>query len=118
MNFSQEILLEDERVLLRPFEPGDIEQLQTIAPDEEIWRYMISRISNRQELEAWTQAARRDREVGQRYTFVIVDKATGQIAGSTAYGNVSEKDKRLEIGWTWLARDFRGSGLNRHCKFL
>jgi RimJ/RimL family protein N-acetyltransferase len=118
MDFSHEIILEDERVLLRPFVPGDIEQLRTIAMDQDTWRYMISRISNRQELEAWAQAAGQDRANGQRYTFVIVDQASGQIAGSTAYGNVSEKDKRLEIGWTWLAKDFRGSGLNRHCKFL
>ena len=118
MNFRNQIVLQNDRVLLRPFEPEDVAQLESIVYDEDIWRYMISRISNRQELDTWVQAARTDRAAGQRYTFIIVDRASGSIAGSTAFGNVSDKDKRLEIGWTWLAKGFRGGGLNRQCKFL
>jgi RimJ/RimL family protein N-acetyltransferase len=32
-------------------------------------------------------------------------------------GNISEHDKRAEIGWSWLGKDFRGTDLNRHAKF-
>ncbi|GAA4439901.1 GNAT family protein [Pontibacter saemangeumensis] len=118
MDFEQIPVLEDARVLLRPFQAGDIAELATIALDEEIWRYMVTRISNQQELEAWVQTVTNGYAQGTRYTFMIVDKATGKLAGSTSYGNISLPDKRLEIGWTWLSREFRGSGLNRHCKFL
>ena len=118
MNFEQVPLLQDARVLLRPFRPEDIAELATIAMDEEIWRYMVTCISNAQELEAWVQTVTEGYRQGSRYTFMIEDKATGQLAGSTSYGNISEPDKRLEIGWTWLSREYRGSGLNRHCKFL
>ena len=118
MNFEQVSLLQDARVLLRPFRPEDIAELATIAMDEEIWRYMVTCISNAQELEAWVQTVTEGYRQGSRYTFMIEDKATGQLAGSTSYGNISEPDKRLEIGWTWLSREYRGSGLNRHCKFL
>ncbi|MEO9238417.1 MAG: GNAT family protein, partial [Jatrophihabitantaceae bacterium] len=27
-------------------------------------------------------------------------------------------DQRLEIGWSWLGRDFQGAGINRWAKFL
>ena len=118
MNFEQVPLLQDARVLLRPFRPEDIAELATIAMDEEIWRYMVTCISNAQELEAWVQTVTEGYRQGSRYTFMIEDKATGQLAGSTSYGNISEPDKRLEIGWTWLSREYRESGLNRHCKFL
>ena len=118
MNFEQVPLLQDASVLLRPFRPEDIAELATIAMDEEIWRYMVTCISNAQELEAWVQTVTEGYRQGSRYTFMIEDKATGQLAGSTSYGNISEPDKRLEIGWTWLSREYRGSGLNRHCKFL
>ncbi|WP_162055180.1 GNAT family N-acetyltransferase [Pontibacter pamirensis] len=118
MNFEQVPLLEDARVLLRPFHPSDTAALRTIAFDEEIWRYMITRISNEQELEAWIQTATNGYQLGTRYTFMIEDKVTGKLAGSTSYGNISVPDKRLEIGWTWLSGEYRGSGLNRHCKFL
>ena len=118
MNFEHIPLLQDARVLLRPFRREDIPALAAIALEEEIWRYMPTRISNAQELEAWVQTATEGYRLGSRYTFMIEDKATGQLAGSTSYGNISEPDKRLEIGWTWLSREYRGSGLNRHCKFL
>lgn len=118
MNFDQVPLLENSRVLLRPIQDADKAALREIALDEEIWRYMITRISNEEELDAWIQTATSGYQLGTRYTFMIVDKATGQLAGSTSYGNISVPDKRLEIGWTWLSRDYRGTGLNRHCKFL
>lgn len=118
MNFEQVPLLEDARVLLRPYQTTDTASLRTIAMDEEIWRYMIARISNESELETWMQTAISGYQLGTRYTFMVVDKATGKLAGSTSYGNISVPDKRLEIGWTWLSKDYRGTGLNRHCKFL
>ncbi|WP_161890565.1 GNAT family N-acetyltransferase [Pontibacter russatus] len=118
MSFEHIPLLQDARVLLRPFRQEDIPALAAIALEEEIWRYMPTRISNAQELEAWVQTVTEGYRLGSRYTFMIEDKATGRLAGSTSYGNISEPDKRLEIGWTWLSREYRGSGLNRHCKFL
>ncbi|MDX5422396.1 MAG: GNAT family N-acetyltransferase [Hymenobacteraceae bacterium] len=118
MNFNQPLTLENEHVLLRRYQPSDKAALTRIAFDEDIWRYMPTRISSEQELEAWVSTAEDGYRQGSRYTFMIIDKATGKLAGSTSYGNISAPDQRLEIGWTWLSREYRGSGLNRHCKFL
>ncbi|WP_425559068.1 GNAT family N-acetyltransferase [Kutzneria kofuensis] len=35
-----------------------------------------------------------------------------------SYGNLAERDGRLEIGWSWLGRDFRGRGVNGAAKNL
>lgn len=118
MDFKNEIILQDSRVLLRPYQPLDLDNLPGIVYDEEIWRFMPTRISDAQELQNWAQTVETGFASGTRYTFMIVDKATGQLAGSTSYGNISLPDKLLEIGWTWLSKAFRGSGINRHCKFL
>ncbi|AKD01872.1 GNAT family protein [Pontibacter korlensis] len=112
------IQLQDKRVLLRPYQPSDLESLPALVFDEDIWRFMPNRISNQQELQAWAQTVEQGFAHGTRYTFMIVDRATGRLAGSTSYGNISLPDRRLEIGWTWLSRGYRGTGLNRHCKFL
>lgn len=69
-------------------------------------------------LEEYIAVALKERDTGRRYPFVILDKVSGKIAGSSSFGNISLKDKRLDIGWTWLAREVQGTGLNRHCKFL
>lgn len=118
MNFPQDILLQDDRVLLRRYQPSDLPELAQIALDEDIWRFMPTRISNQAELQEWASNVEKGYATGTRYTFLIVDRATGKLAGSTSYGNISLPDKRLEIGWTWLSKDYRGTGLNRHCKFL
>jgi N-acetyltransferase len=118
MNFEKDLLLQNDHVLLRPLREQDLEQLQTIVFEEDTWRWTVTKITTQQDLENWVQAGISDRQKKQRFTFVIVDKATGKLAGSTAFGNISVVDKRLEIGWTWLAKDYRGTGLNRHCKFL
>jgi len=118
MNLPQNILLEDQRVLLRRYQPSDLPALAQVAYDAEIWRYMPTRISNPAELQEWVATVEQGYATGTRYTFIIVDKASGQLAGSTSYGNISLPDKRVEIGWTWLSKAYRGSGLNRHCKFL
>ncbi|TPE44523.1 GNAT family N-acetyltransferase [Pontibacter mangrovi] len=118
MDFQTDLRLQDHRVLLRRFRATDLQELAPVAFDVDIWRFTPNRISTWQELETWGQQVVQGYATGSRYTFLIVDRATGQLAGSTSYGNISEPDKRLEIGWTWLGKDFRGSGLNRHCKFL
>lgn len=38
--------------------------------------------------------------------------------GSTSFGNYSERDKRIEIGWTWLGKDYQGNGYNVQAKEL
>ena len=58
------------------------------------------------------------KELGLALPFIIFDKKLERFAGSTRFGNVNKKNKVLQIGWTWLGDDFRGSGLNRHIKFL
>jgi N-acetyltransferase len=118
MNFEKDLHLESDRALLRPLQPYDLEQLQTIALDADTWRWNVTKITNTQDLQNWAHTAFTDRQLKRRYSFVILDKATGRLAGSTCYGNISEADKRLEIGWTWIGNDFRGTDLNRHCKFL
>lgn len=58
------------------------------------------------------------REQRSKYPFTIIEQSSGHIAGSSSYMAVSPENNRFEIGSTWLGKDFHGSALNRHCKFL
>lgn len=55
---------------------------------------------------------------GVSLPFVIVDQASGQIIGSTRYGNIEVAHRRLEIGWTWLTPAFQRSRANTEAKLL
>ena len=50
--------------------------------------------------------------------FAIVLAATGRAVGVTCYLDIRAKDRGLEIGFTWLAKDHHGSLINPECKYL
>lgn len=120
MGFAAEprAVLENQHVLLRPIEPEDRAAQRAIAFDESIWRYFITLIRTDADFDALFDAALADQEAGRRVVFHIIDKGTGQAAGSMSFGNLSPNDLRLEIGWSWLGIAFQGKGINRWAKFL
>ena len=113
-----EARLESDQALLRPVAFTDRAALAEIAFDADTWRYFVQRIDADVDLDGFIRQAVEDRAAKRRVVFVVIDKATGSVAGSMAYGNLAEADRRLEIGWSWLGRAYRGTGLNRWAKFL
>jgi RimJ/RimL family protein N-acetyltransferase len=111
-------LLEDDVVRLRPMEISDLPALSRIAFDPNIWTYFVYAIRTPAELATYVDDAVRDRACGSRYTFVIEDRASGELIGSSAFGNHSHKDRRIEIGWSWVGVRYLGTGANKHAKFL
>ena len=116
--FHQDVTLENEAVLLRMIRLSDAEGLAAISGDAELWSFFVSDLSREQAMKEWVEEALLQKEQQIRLPFVIIDKKNNTIAGCTSYGNIAPRDKRLEIGWTWLGKKFQRTGLNRHCKYL
>jgi RimJ/RimL family protein N-acetyltransferase len=110
--------LENEHVLLRPVEPGDREAWRAIAMDPDIWRYFVIAIRTDADFDGYFDLGLADQEAGRRVVYSITGKAAGATAGSMSFCNIAQPDGRLEIGWSWLGRDFQGKGINRWAKFL
>ena len=117
-SFSEHIILENTVARLRPLEKEDFKELSGIAYDYDIWRYNVSRCMNDVELINYIYTMLKQKEKNVLYPFVIKDKKLNRIAGSSSFINISNKDKRLEIGSSWLGKSFQGKGLNRNAKFL
>lgn len=90
--------------------------LEAQVYDPDLWTYFVARVETPADFATFMQSALDDTAAGRRYAYVVIDKASGRVAGSMCYGNLAEADRRLEIGWSWLGRDFRGAGLNRWAK--
>jgi RimJ/RimL family protein N-acetyltransferase len=112
------VVLADEHVRLAPVTEADRGPLLAIALDPDIWRYFVARVESEADFDGFFDAALADHAAGRRRVFVITDLSTGRVAGSMSYANMSEPDSRLEIGFSWLGRDFRGAGVNRWAKYL
>lgn len=110
--------LENQHVLLRPIRPEDRASLHAIAMDPEIWRYFVIKMETDADFDAFFDLSIADQRAGRRVVYHITDKRAGRAAGSMSFCNIAEEDGRLEIGWSWLGRDFQGKGVNRWAKFL
>jgi RimJ/RimL family protein N-acetyltransferase len=108
--------LGDERVLVRPVTPADRAGLHAVAMDPSIWRWFVTLVETDADFDRLVDGMLADHAAGTRAVFVVVDRWADRIAGSMSYGNLSERDLRLEIGWSWLGTAFQGTGLNRHAK--
>jgi RimJ/RimL family protein N-acetyltransferase len=111
-----DLVLANSRVTLRRVRVTDREELDRIVFDEEIWRYFVTRIASPADLDRFIESAVQETLNGTRIVFAIVDNETDRIAGSTAYGNLAPADRRLEIGWSWVAASARRTGINRAAK--
>ncbi len=112
------LILETDKVILRPVEEKDYDSfLQIAQQDEDMWYYFSYNLGDEAQLTKWMSMAFAEKKAETRRPFTIIDKATGKIAGSSSMGNISYHDLRFEIGWSWLGKDFRSTGINRHAKF-
>jgi len=111
------LILETERVLLRPVEESDFDTFFHLAQDGGMWKYFALNLADKDDLQKWMEVAFADKAAGTRRPFTIIDKSGNQIAGSSSMGNIAYHDLRLEIGWSWLGKDFRSSGVNFHAKY-
>ena len=114
---QSEIILENERALLIPFENERNIELKDVIFDDEIWKYMGMYVRNDQDFNTYIQNTLQQKANGICYPFLIIDKAANRVAGSTRYGYLNHASQKCEIGWTWYGKDFQGTGLNKACKY-
>jgi len=117
--FDKEIILENSVALLRPLKLADIQNLMKIAIEEkELLQYSPIPIYSEKLLAEYVEKSLNERKNKTRYAFSIFDKKKNVYAGSTSFMNISNVDSRVEIGSTWIGKDFQRTGLNRNCKYL
>ena len=112
------VTLEGDRVRLEPLSRDHLAGLADVAFDDAIWRWTIARPTDLDGLEAWLNAALAQLAAGMEVPFATVDRATGRPIGSSRFLNISPENRRLEVGWTWLAAAFQRTGANREVKLL
>jgi RimJ/RimL family protein N-acetyltransferase len=111
-------VLENERVLLRPLQLEDVSLLWPVAAEKDLWKLTTAAINNEADLESYVMRAIQERDNGHSIPFFIFDKTRNKPAGSTRFGNLVSEHKRVEIGWTWIGKEFQETGLNKNMKFL
>ena len=112
------ILLEGRHVRLEPLAKSHLAGLAQVGLDEELWRWIPMAVRTVEEMAAYIETALQEQERGVSLPFALIEKATGRAIGSTRYGNIDRTHHRVEIGWTWVARDWQRTAVNTEAKYL
>ncbi len=117
--FNNTLVLENDRVLMRPLEPKDINLLLPFSINEPtLWTYSLLSASGEKNMRRYLNVAFQKKETGDSFPFIIFDKATGQCAGTTRFYDIQPQHNTLQLGYTWYGKNYQGTGLNKNCKLL
>jgi N-acetyltransferase len=116
--FSSTFILQTAWARLEPLEPMHHDKLLPIAMHRMLWEFTSNKVYTAADYALYFNNALQEKSTQRSYPFAIFDKQLNQYAGCTRLGNIDLKNKRLEIGWTWIAPYLHGTGFNRHCKYL
>jgi N-acetyltransferase len=114
MSFDLQPHLKGELVELRPLTPEDRDDLFAVASDRLIWEQHPE--WDRYKKEVFKVFFREALESGG--AFVVIDKQTQQVIGSTRFYGYDPEKSEIEIGWTFLARKYWGGRYNAEMKRL
>lgn len=114
MHFDLQPTLEDDLIKIVPLKETDFEAVFAVASDPLLW-------------EQHPNKDRYQREVFQNFfkgaieshgAFIVYEKETGEIVGSSRYYDLNEANRSVAIGYTFVGRKFWGKGHNRSLKTL
>lgn len=114
----QPVTLEGRFVRLEPLTLAHLDQLCEVALDEELWRWTTAQVRTRDELREYIEAALQSQRQGTALPFATIERNSGRAIGSTRYGNIEMRDRRVEIGWTWVGRLWQRTAVNTEAKYL
>ncbi|MBD0333491.1 MAG: GNAT family N-acetyltransferase [Chitinophagaceae bacterium] len=119
IDFTVDYIIENEKVLLRPLQTSDFENLIRFSLEQpELWKYSLITAAGHDNLRNYLQIAENGRNDQKEYQFIVFDKTTNQYAGSTRFYDIQVDFQTLQLGYTWYGKEFQGTGLNKNCKYL
>lgn len=112
------VTLEGGRFRLEPLADTHHAALCAVGLDDDLWRWTPKPVRTPDEMADYIAFALAERAAGRALPFAIIDKATGGAIGSTRFGAIEPAHRRVEIGWTWLARPYHRTAANTEAKYL
>jgi len=114
MHFDLQPTLKGTLLALRPLLEADHDDLYKVASDPLIWEQHPN--SDRYKKEVFEIFFRE--AIESQGALIAIDLKTAQIIGSSRYHGYNEDKSEIEIGWTFLARDYWGGAYNKEMKHL
>ncbi|MGW1770885.1 GNAT family N-acetyltransferase [Streptomyces sp. NPDC002104] len=110
--------LAGDLVRLEPLEPRHHDGLCEAVRDGSLWELAVTIVPHPDDVRGFIEDAVEARAQGHQIPYATVDARTGRVIGSTRLMVINTANRRLEIGWTFLAASRQRSGANAEAKLL
>lgn len=107
-------VLNGPHVTVRPIVESDWDGLYAVASDPQVWA--LHPAKDRYQEAVFHKFF--DEAIASGSGFSFVDKASGKLIGSSRYNGFNPQTSEIEIGWTFLGRDYWGGAYNGEIKKL
>lgn len=112
------VVLDGVHVRLEPLSVDHLPALIAVGLEPELWRWTTQLVRTPGEMEDYVRGALAEQTAGRALPFATVEKASAAVVGSTRFGAIDPDNRRVEIGWTWLAPRWQRTALNTEAKYL
>jgi RimJ/RimL family protein N-acetyltransferase len=112
------VTLERDGVRLEPLTPDHRDGLAAAAADGRLWELWFTSVPEPDQTAAYIATALAGQQDGHMVPWVVRERSTGDIIGSTRYHDIVAAIDRVEIGYTWYAKRWQRSHVNTTCKLM
>lgn len=114
MNFSIQPILENENFKLISLKENDFERLFEVASDPKVWEQHPNKDRYKREVfETFFKGA-----LESKGAFLIIDKQSNEVLGSTRFYDFNEEKNSILIGYTFYGTKSWGKNINPQVKKL
>lgn len=110
--------LEGPRIFLRPLQYCDAPALVDAARDGELWSLPFTVVPSPVSVHDYLKIALDGRDAGTVMPFVTVLRASEEVIGCTRFWKIDPRNRKLEIGSTWISRRWQRTFVNTEAKYL
>jgi RimJ/RimL family protein N-acetyltransferase len=112
------VTLEGQHARLEPLSLAHHEALIEAAGDGELWNSIVTVVPTRETMTEYIDEALTGQAQGSELPFVIVQKATNRIVGTTRFYYIQPHQRNAAIGYTWVATSAQRTAVNTEAKLL
>ncbi|MFM9944615.1 MAG: GNAT family N-acetyltransferase [Bacteroidia bacterium] len=113
-----EVILETKNIKLLPIKMTHKADLINASADGNLSDLWFTSVPTENNIDNYIDKAIEDFKQDKGLAFIVVDKKTNNVIGSTRYTNAAPEHRRLEIGYTWYSQSFQKTYVNSECKLL
>ena len=114
----EQISLNGKYIRLEPLSKKHKDGLIKVIEDGKLWELFVTIIPTIENIKEFIDKAIEKHQTGNGLTFIIINKNDNNIVGSTSFMNANLDHKKIEIGYTFLAKSIQKTFINTETKLL